>query len=88
VLTENAVNYAVQGQDASGLTIGEWRQTRPSMVIGDLVALIVDGGRVWVCEDDLVERGIAVADLMAGVEPIARSGLARLFADYDQVWRW
>src|SRR5512144_776010 len=29
LLSGNAVNYALVGQDASGLAFGEWRQTQP-----------------------------------------------------------
>ena len=29
LLTGDAVNYAARGQDASGRTLGTWRQTQP-----------------------------------------------------------
>jgi intracellular sulfur oxidation DsrE/DsrF family protein len=88
VLSGNAVNYAVQGQDASGLAFGEWRQTQPPRIGSDLAALIVEGARVFVCEEDLAEHGIESAELIGGIELIARGGLPRLLADYEQVWHW
>jgi intracellular sulfur oxidation DsrE/DsrF family protein len=88
VLSGNAVNYAVQGQDASGLAFGEWRQTQPPTIGGDLAALIAEGARVFICEEDLAERGIEPSELVGGVELLARGRLPRLLADYDQVWRW
>lgn len=88
LLRGNAVNYAVKGQDASGLAFGERRQTQPPRLEQDLAALIPKGVRVLVVEDDLGDRGIVAGDLIAGVEAIARSSLPGLFRGYDHVWQW
>ncbi len=36
VLKNNAVNYAVVSQDASGLSFGNWKQSQPSQLNQDL----------------------------------------------------
>jgi intracellular sulfur oxidation DsrE/DsrF family protein len=88
VLRGNAVNYAVKGQDASGLAFGEKQQTQPPQLSSDLASLVGKGVTVHLVEDDLNERGIARKDLIEGVKLVTRGGLPRLFAAYDQVWHW
>ena len=43
---------------------------------------------MFLVEEDLAERGVEREDLIAGVQPIARAGLPKLFAGYDHVWHW
>ena len=88
LLRGNAVNYAVKGQDASGLSFGGKAQTQPPKVDDDLVRLIGKGIDVYVVEDDAAERGIERSDLVAGVKGVSRSGLPKLYAGYDQIWYW
>src|SRR5262245_38136818 len=88
LLRGNAVNYAVQGQDASGLSFGGWKQTQPPTVAEDVAKLVGKGVRVLYCAEDLAERGLERSELIAGVEPVSRAGLPKLFAGYDQVWHW
>ncbi len=61
VLGGNAVNYAVAGQGAPGLTVGQWKQTQAQKMDCD-VADLVENRKipVFVTEEDLAERGIAV----------------------------
>ena len=88
VLRGTAVNYAVKGQDASGLAFGEWRQTQPPRLDQDLAGLGGKGVRLLVCQEDLMDRGIDPSGLIDGIEPIARAALPRLFGSYDQIWQW
>ena len=88
LLRGNAVNYAVKGQDASGLAFGERRQTRPPRIDEDVAKLIPKGIKVYIVEEDLRERGLERSDLIPGVEPIARGRLPRLLGEYHQVWHW
>ena len=88
LLTGNAVNYALKGQDASGLEIGDWRQSQPPRIDDDLERMIGKGIAVLAVADDLAERGLADASLVNGVRRIPRAELARLMAGYDRVWRW
>ena len=83
-----AVNYAVKGQDASGLAFGQRRQTQPPRIDEDVAKLIPKGVKVFIVEDDLRERGLERGDLIAGVEAIGRGQLPRLLGQYEQVWHW
>lgn len=88
LLRANAVNYAVKGQDASGLSFGGRVQKHPPRIAEDVARLIEKGVDVFFVEDDAAERGIERTQLVAGVKPIARGGLPKLFSGYDQVWYW
>jgi len=88
LLRGNAVNYAVKGQDASGLAFGEKRQTQPPRIADDVAKLIEKGVEVYIVDDDAAERGLERRDLISGVKSVARSGIPKLFASYDQVWHW
>ena len=88
LLRGNAVNYAVRGQDASGLSFGERRQTQPPRLEEDVAKLAQKGVQVLLVEDDVSERGIERAELIEGVKLVPRAGIAKLLAAYDQVWHW
>lgn len=88
LLRGNAVNYAVKGQDASGLAFGEKRQTQPPRLDDDVAKLVGKGTKVYLVREDLIERGISAEELIGGVEMVSRQELPQLFAEYDQVWHW
>src|SRR6185295_10807730 len=73
VLRGNAVCYAVAGQGAPGLTVGEWKQTQAPKMDRDVIDLVEKRKmRVLVVEDDVAVRGIERSELVAGVELVAR----------------
>jgi sulfur relay (sulfurtransferase) DsrF/TusC family protein len=88
LLRGNAVNYAVRGQDASGLAFGDRRQTEPPRLDDDVAKLAAKGVTVFIVDDDLRERGISRDDVVSAVQPIARAEIASLLDRYDQVWSW
>jgi sulfur relay (sulfurtransferase) DsrF/TusC family protein len=88
LLRGNAVNYAVRGQDASGLAFGGKRQTQPPRLEEDVAKLLVKGVEVAYVEEDAAERGIAPADLIEGVRPVRARELPQLLEAFDQVWHW
>lgn len=88
LLRGNAVNYAVDGQDASGLAFGAWKQTQPPNMARDVAGLVDKGVEIYITEEDLAERGLTGAGLIAGVKPVSRAGVPDLFAAHDQVWHW
>ena len=89
VLRGNAVNYAIAGQGAPGLTVGEWKQTQAPRMDRDVADLIENRKiPVYVVEEDLSERGIASSELVQGVNLVSRMRLAGLFAEYDLVSHW
>ncbi len=88
LLRGNAVNYAVKGQDAAGLAFGARKQSQPPRLDHDLLGLIGKGVEVYVVEEDLAERGILAAALIADVRPVARARIAAVFGAHDQIWHW
>jgi sulfur relay (sulfurtransferase) DsrF/TusC family protein len=88
LLQGNAVNYAVRGQDASGLAFGGWRQTQPPRIADDIASLVAKGVAVYILAEDLAQRGLEADDLVPGLERITRDALPGLFAGHDQVWHW
>jgi sulfur transfer complex TusBCD TusB component (DsrH family) len=88
LLRSNAVNYAVRGQDASGLRFGSAAQTQPPKLADDLGSLLKKSVSVYVVEEDLTDRGIQAASLIDGLERIKRRDLPALFERFDQVWHW
>ena len=88
LLRGNAVNYAVRGQDAAGLTFGDWRQTQPPRIADDIAALVAKGVAVYVMDEDLARRGLEPGDLVGGLQRITQDRLPGLFSAHDQVWHW
>jgi sulfur transfer complex TusBCD TusB component (DsrH family) len=88
VLAGNAVNYAVRGQDASGLRFGDTALENPPRIDHDLEQLMDKGVPVYFVSEDASERGIGADRLIDGVKPIARRELPSLLGGYDQVWSW
>lgn len=88
LLRGSAVNYAVKTQDASGLGFGGRQQTKPPQLGRDIAKLAEKGVSVFLVQEDATERGINPKDFVDGVESIPRSGVARLFDKYDEVWHW
>ena len=76
LLRGNAVNYAVPGQNAEGLSFGTWEQTQPPQIADDIAGLIGKGVEILAVQEDLTERGLGETRLIDGVEAISRSGLA------------
>lgn len=88
LLVDNAVNYAIDGQDASGLSIGGREQTQPPRLAQDLQRLMGKGATVFLVKDDAAERGLEGTDFIDGVKAVGRADLAELYDGYDQIWRW
>lgn len=88
LLRGNAVNYAVKGQDASGLAFGGRKQTQPPRLADDVAGLIGKGVDVFIVGEDVADRGLEQSELIAGLKPISRGAIPGLLANYDQVWHW
>jgi hypothetical protein len=89
VLRGNAVNYALAGQGAPGLTIGQWKQTQAPKMDLDVADLIENRKiPVYVIEEDLAERGIGTDELVRGVKLLSRTALPALFAEFEIVSHW
>ena len=88
LLRANAVNYAVRGQDASGLVFGALVQTQPPRLDIDVSRLVDGGAPVYVVEEDLADRGIEAGELVPGLKTLVRRAVYALFADFDRVFHW
>ena len=89
LLRGNAVNYAIAGQGAPGLTVGDWKQTQAPGMDRDVTHLIENRKiPVYVVEEDLAERGIASSELVSGIKLLSRRALPRLFAEYEIISHW
>jgi sulfur relay (sulfurtransferase) DsrF/TusC family protein len=88
LLCGNAVNYAVRGQDATGLAFGGWRQTQPPRIADDIASLIAKGVAVYVVTEHLAQRGLEERDLISGLQRVTRDGLPSLIITHDQIWYW
>ena len=89
LLRGNAVNYAVAGQGAPGLTIGGWKQTQAPHMDNDIVDLIEKRKiPVLVIREDLAARGIERGELVPGVELLSAKMLPKRMAEYEIVSHW
>jgi sulfur transfer complex TusBCD TusB component (DsrH family) len=89
VLRGNAVNYAVAGQGAPGLSIGGWKQSQVPRMHDDVIDLIDNRNiPVFVIEEDLVARGIERDELIPGVELLSLKMLPKRMAEYEIVSHW
>ena len=89
VLRGNAVNYAVAGQGAPALSVGEWKQTHAPKMDRDLVDLMEKRKvPVFIVQEDLAERGIEQGALVPGVKLISHKMLPGLFAEHALVSHW
>lgn len=88
LLRGNAVNYALRGHDASGLSIGERKLARGPTPDKDLEKLIGAQVPVYVVEEDLRQRGVPDDGIVAGLSQVSRRAIPELFERFDQVWHW
>lgn len=88
VLRGNAVNYAVRGQDAAGVSIGSVVITRPPRLDADLIGMKEKGISVFVVREDAEARGIPRERMRPELEMISVRRLPELMASHDQVWHW
>ena len=88
LLRGNAVNYAVLGQDASGLSFGDVKLDIPPTLDKDVENLVSAGVATYVVQEDLEDRGISQNEIAKGLNVISRTKLADLFDSHDSIWHW
>ena len=88
LLRGNATNYAVRGQDASGLSFGGVALSVPPTIENDIAEMIAKGIPIYAVQEDLDQRGITAGDLVPGVTTVSKNDVARLSDEHDQVWHW
>ena len=88
LLRGNAVNYAVSGQDASGLSFGGVPFGGPAVIEHDLESMMKDGIKVYAVKEDLESRGVDPARLLKGIQLLSSQEIAPLFDQFEQIWHW
>jgi hypothetical protein len=88
LLRGNAVCYAQEAQDASGLRFGTRTVTVAPDIGRDIAAVIEKEIPVYVVSEDAAERGVPEGGLLPGVERVSREKLGKLFDDYDRIIHW
>lgn len=88
LLRGNAVNYAVRGQDVSGLAFGGVPFGGPVVIEHDLESMMKDGIKVYAVKEDLESRGIDTSRLLDRIEFIPSREIAPLFSRFDHIWHW
>ena len=88
LLRGNAVNYAVLGQDATGLQFGEVKMEVAPTLDKDVQNLIGAGVPVHVVREDLEDRGISQGEIVQGLQLVSRSDVAGLYDSHDSIWHW
>jgi sulfur relay (sulfurtransferase) DsrF/TusC family protein len=84
LLRGDAVNYALQGQDARGLAFGR-RSVKGPDISRDVRALVDAKIPVHVVAEDLSERGLNASPLVSGVERVPRNRVRELVEAVDHV---
>lgn len=88
LLTGNAVNYAVRGQQPPALTFGTASIDFPPRLDQDLRKAAQAGVKLVLMQEDADMRGIPRQTLLPEVEQITRAQLADFFQGFDLVWHW
>ena len=88
LLREDAVNYAVRGQDGTGIKIAGLTIQPGFLIETDLSSLNQSYIPVYAVSEDLEERGLKQADLIAGVQFLSKKEMGRFVDQFDTVWNW
>jgi sulfur transfer complex TusBCD TusB component (DsrH family) len=88
LLKDNAVNYVLVGEDASGLRFGSWQQTNPPHIAAQLATLLQKQVPVHVVHEDLERRGLLEAPRLEGVQLVSKRLIPRLTEEHDRVLHW
>ena len=88
LLAEDAVNYAVRGQDGTGITIAGGTVQPGFLIETDLASVHQANIPLYAFREDLAQRGIAPGDLIGGVTLMSRNDFGRFIDQFDTVWNW
>ena len=88
VLREDAVNYALRGQDGTNIKIAGVPIQPGFLIETDLKSVQQTNIPVYAIREDLEERGIKPEEVIDGVKLMSRRELGKLIDQYDTVWNW
>ncbi len=88
LLTEDAVNYGVRGQEGTGIKIAGV-PVQPGFLIEQDVRAVQDSNiPVYAVREDLEARGLQGGDLVSGIKTISRNEYGKFIDQFDTVWNW
>jgi sulfur transfer complex TusBCD TusB component (DsrH family) len=88
LLSDDAVNYALRGQDGTGIKIAGGT-VQPGFLIETDIQSVQDSKiPVYALREDLAERGIAEGELVKGVKLLGRNEFGKFVDQFDSVWNW
>jgi sulfur relay (sulfurtransferase) DsrF/TusC family protein len=88
LLTEEAVNYGVRGQEGTGIEIAGGKVQPGFLIETDIRAVQQANIPVYAFSEDLEERGIDGGELVEGIKKISRKEYARFIDQFDTIWNW
>ena len=88
LLSEDAVNYAVRGQDGTGIRIAGGTVQPGFLIETDIRSVQASSVPVFILKEDLEERGVQTRELVEGVKLLSRRELGRFIDQFDTVWNW
>ena len=88
LLSEDAVNYAVRGQNGTGITIAGGTVQPGFLIETDIESVQASNILVYAFREYLDERGIPEVDLVKGVKLMSRRELGKFVDRFDSVWNW
>jgi len=88
LLREDAVNYAVRGQDGTGIQIAGAVVQPGFLIETDLKSVQQANIPVYAIREDVDARGIKKDDLIEGVQLLSQTELGKFVDQFDTVWNW
>lgn len=88
LLSDDAVNYGVRGQEGTGIEIAGGKVQPGFLIETDIRAVQQANIPVYAFAEDLEERGIAAGELVEGITRISRKEFGRFIDQFDTVWNW
>jgi sulfur transfer complex TusBCD TusB component (DsrH family) len=88
LLSEDAVNYAVRGQEGTGIKIAGGTVQPGFLIETDIQSVQASNVPVFALREDLATRGIEERELIQGVKLLSRREFGRFVDEFDTVWNW
>lgn len=88
LLSEEAVNYGVRGQDGTGVEIAGGIVQPGFLIETDLQSVQDSKIPVYAVKEDLEERGLSEHDLIKGVKILRKDEFGKFVDQFDTVWNW
>lgn len=88
LLSEDAVNYGVRGQQGTGITIAGTPVQPGFLIETDVQSVQQVNIPVYAFREDIEARGIEPGELISGIKLMSRKELGKFITQFDTVWNW